>query len=50
VLSLPLQVSDVTVNCTEVVLTKLPSTKQLQRALFCGNRMAACAGKKVTNR
>lgn len=44
-----LQVAGVQVNCTDVVLTKVPAAK-LQRFLYCGNRLAACNGKKVTNR
>jgi hypothetical protein len=45
-----LQVASVSVNCTDVVFERLPGPKQLQRALFCGNRLAACDRRKATNR
>lgn len=45
-----LKVASITINCTDVVMTKAPSSKQMQRVLYCGNRLAACNGSKVTNR
>ena len=45
-----LQVASVTINCTDVVMAEGPSTRLMQRVLYCGNYLAACAGQKVTNR